>query len=567
MADLTFSIQNRRSGSVLISTLFVVTVMTMLLSAIPLMTLSSYRLSQADRDRVAALAAAEAGLNWQIARINNRLWDKDDSGNMQVDGSGNPTIDYWPTETGTAPSTASTRVLLTDGSGQWSQRFLTGTSVNPLTVGAGASFTIISEGQVRASDGHIVRRRVKAGGGGLFSLFDTAAIFAFAPYTPASSTPAWDIAGSSTITGGCGSNGYIYGNGGPTITVGPLGLWGSSASMSGVTLASGATQFTRSSPFKTETADEAANLFRLGITSGSGVVGWRPTGYSGGNAIGAVDKYGRAVNSQAEVVDATTGQWLRSVSAMAFLDNAGEPLLKARPHNTTIWGSGEKLRLKPGVYYFAKIDLQNNDIVEIANDWYTATGALLYNAMTHASSGITATAEDYNSDRNRITVFVDAISFTGNGQDPYAVSEIGSGLYTALQGAYDATTNPLRYRRPGNFRIYAKNVGDFSVSGSNNSSYEFNANVLHYNNNSVGGYYGNVTLRSGCHLYGGLFAWTVDISGGSTVEQYGSGVFSGNDPLTVVPTGGSTSGSSGSGGSGGTGSGYGGWLWQELPTN
>jgi hypothetical protein len=411
---------------------------------------------------------------------------------------------------------------------------------------------------VRAADGHIVRRRVKAGGGGLFSLFDTAAIFAFAPYTPASSTPAWSIGGSSTITGGCGSNGYIYGNGGPTITVGPLGLWGSNASMSGVTLGTGVSQFTRSAPFKTETADEAANLFRLGTTSGSGVVGWRPTSYDGsGNAIAPVDKYGHAVNSQAEIVT-SAGVFYRTVVANEFLDaKNSEPVLSG-----SLWnGSGYKLRLKPGVYYFAKINLQNNDVVEVANDWYKADGTVLYDSDHNAING-PATVDDYNSDRNRITIFIDQIA-TAKGVS-YEDSSIGSGLYSALQGA-KSTSNNLRYRRPGNFRIYAKNIGNFSVSGSSSSPVEFNANVLHYNSGSTG-YYGEMTLNSGCHLYGGLFAWTVNVSGGSIVEQYGTGIFGSSDPLTVVPTGGSTSGG-GSGGSGGTGSGYGGWLWQELPTN
>jgi hypothetical protein len=552
-----------RRGSVLLPTLFVTVAILMLLGAMLPLTLTSYSLSRTDRDRVAALAAAEAGLNWEIARINNRKWGKDDA------GAADANIDRWPTETGAVPNTASVRVLLTDSSGQWTQRFVTGTSVDPMSVGAGGSFTIIAEGQVRDTNGNIVRRRVKAGGGGLFSLFDTAAIFAFAPLATSGGTAAWEIGGSSTVQGGCGSNGWITGNGGPTVNGGPLGLWGAAASISGVTIASGTSQFTRPAVFKTETADEAANLFNpsYGTTSGPGVAGWRPTGYDGsGNALGPLDKYGRAVNSQAEVVN-SSGVPLRSVPASAFLDNSGQPVLTTRPQNTTLWSSSEKLRLKPGVYYFAKIDLQNSNVVEVANDWYRADGTLLYDATTHASIGAAATVDDLNSDRNRITIFVDAITFTGNGQDPYEDSEIGSGLYAALQGAYHATTNPLRYRRPGNFRIYAKNVDDFKVSGSSSSSYEFNANVLHYNANSAGSYYGKVTLTSGCHLYGGLFAWTVQMINGATVEQYGSGVFGNNDPVTVIPTGGSSGGSGSSGGGTGTGSSYGGWLWQELSTN
>src|SRR5947209_19825562 len=87
----------RRSGSVLLPALFVVIIITMLLGAILPLTLSGYGLSRADRDRAEALTAAEAGLNWEIGRINNRLWNKTDSGATgPVDGSGNPTtMDYW----------------------------------------------------------------------------------------------------------------------------------------------------------------------------------------------------------------------------------------------------------------------------------------------------------------------------------------------------------------------------------------------------------------------------------------------------------------------------------------
>src|SRR5438128_2218272 len=82
---------------------------------------------------------------------------------------------------------------------------------------------ITAEGQVRAADGHIVRRRVQSGGAGggptLFSLFDTAAIFAFSTST-STSAPAWSMGGSCSAVGGCGSNGLLYGNGGPAITGG-----------------------------------------------------------------------------------------------------------------------------------------------------------------------------------------------------------------------------------------------------------------------------------------------------------------------------------------------------------
>src|SRR5438093_764815 len=109
--------KRRHSGSALITTLWVITTITMLLGAILPLTVSTYTLAGGDRDRASALAAAEAGLNWELARINTHTWDKDDSGTSLVDGSGNPSADYWPDPTTTAPATASTKTLLSDSSG------------------------------------------------------------------------------------------------------------------------------------------------------------------------------------------------------------------------------------------------------------------------------------------------------------------------------------------------------------------------------------------------------------------------------------------------------------------
>jgi hypothetical protein len=530
---------------VLITTLFVVVFIVMLLSGILPLTLSGYSLARTDRDRAGALAAAEAGLNWEIGRINNRLWEKDDSGNTVT------TLDNWPTSTGTAPATASTVVLQTDASGTWTQRFLVGTSINPFAVSSGGTFTITAEGQVRSADGHVVKRRVQCGGGSLSSLFDTAAIFAFST-SSSSGSPAWSMGGSSMIVGGCGSNGLISGSGGPSITVGPLGLWGSSASVSGVTT-TGITTSTRPAVYTTDTADTAANLFRSGVSTGSGVAGWAPTYDGSGNVTGPSDSYGRIVNSQAQIVD-STDTWIRDVAANEFKDSRGFLVLD---HSIANFNGTNKLRLRPGVYYFHEINLGNSDIVEIANDWYRANGVTALYDNNHNLLGSAGTASDFDSVGNRITLFVDAA--TGSHASSYVDSSIGSGVSENLQGD-KSVSNSIRYRRPGNFRIYAKNTGNFTVTGSSSSPVEFNCNLLHYNTDGSGSYYGSVSLNTGAYLYGGLFAWTVSLGGSATVRQYGSGVFSGNDPVTVVPSGGSGTGSSG----GGYGGGFGGWQWQEI---
>src|SRR5207245_567803 len=119
----------------------------------------------------------------------------------------------------------------------------------------------------------------------------------------------------------------------------------------------------------------------------------------------------------------------------------------------------------------AQINVSNNDVLEIANDWYKADGATPLWDSSHLPINGPPTTADYDSMGNRVTLFVDAIT-------NYQGSSFGSGLYTALQGDQSAT-NALRYRRPGNFRIYAKNTGIFAINGSSSAPVEFNADVLH----------------------------------------------------------------------------------------
>ena len=150
--------------------------------------------------------------------------------------------------------------------------------------------------------------------------------------------------------------------------------------------------------------------------------------------------------------------------------------------------------------------------------------------------------------------FVTGASRGGGKGRAVRLTSFGSGLYTALQGDKSAT-NALRYRRSGNFRIYAKNTGDFGVKGNSASPQEFNTNLLHYNKDASGNYYGTISLQSSCHIFGGLLGWTVGMSGGATVQQYGTGVFAPDDPVTVTPV---------NGAGGGAGGGFGGWQWQEV---
>lgn len=148
-------------GSVLVPTLVAVVIISLLASASLPLVVSGYGLALAERDRVAALAAAEAGLNWEIARIRDRCWSRDERGRVLLDGRGRPRLDFWPEVASGRPATAAGRVLLSDASGGWRLRFFVGTSADPYPAGAGRTLAITSEGQARAADGNVVRRRVR----------------------------------------------------------------------------------------------------------------------------------------------------------------------------------------------------------------------------------------------------------------------------------------------------------------------------------------------------------------------------------------------------------------------
>jgi Tfp pilus assembly protein PilX len=530
----------RRTGSALITTLWVLVTVSMLISAVLPLSVASTRLTRGDRDRAAALAAAEAGLNWEVARINTPTWDRNDSGASILDGSGNPAADLWPDPTSVPPSTASTKILLSDSSGQWTHRFIAGTSVNPYSTSSGGSFTVVSEGQVRSPDGKIVKRRVKATGAGLASAFDTVSLMALS-----SASSAVSLASTCTVNGPCGSNGQISGSS-ATITSGPIWLCGSNASITGGVNRTGVPLFQPPATFEFETADQAASLLKNGSLTGATVTSWKPTGYDvSGNSLGPFDKYGRAVNNQADIVNAISGAFISHLSAKSFLDSKGWPILDGSK-----WAFGQKLRLKPGVYYFAKINLGTLDLVEVANDFYKADGVTpLWDSSHNAING-PATSADYDSDANRVTIFVDAAP-SSTSPNPYLDSKIGPALYTALWGTQSVSI-PLRYRRPGNFRIYAKNAGGFTVNGYTGLPLEFNCNLLHYNYDSTSSsYYGSITLNSSCNLYGSAIGWTVSLNSSSTVNSAVRQLCKGYDPVVVASSNSLTGG-------------FGGWSWQEI---
>jgi hypothetical protein len=111
---------------------------------------------------VLALAAAEAGVNWQIARIRTRRWARDDDDRPCIDASGKVLKDFWarPRER-VLPETASEHVLVEDAGSQWMQRSVVGVTTDLERLREGESYCIVSEGQVRAPDGHIIRRRIQ----------------------------------------------------------------------------------------------------------------------------------------------------------------------------------------------------------------------------------------------------------------------------------------------------------------------------------------------------------------------------------------------------------------------
>lgn len=123
---------------------------------------SGYALAREERDRVLALAAAEAGLNWQIARIRARRWARDDDGRPCLDNLGRLLKDFWQApRVHDLPNTISEHVLAENSDSQWTQRFVVGVNTDLERLREGDAYLIVSEGQVKTPDGRIVRRRVQ----------------------------------------------------------------------------------------------------------------------------------------------------------------------------------------------------------------------------------------------------------------------------------------------------------------------------------------------------------------------------------------------------------------------
>jgi hypothetical protein len=151
-----------RRGSALLSSVLILLTLSILVAATLPLASSGYALAREERDRALALAAAEAGVNWQIARVQTRRWGRDDGGRPFVDHLGQLTRDLWKQPKAlVVPETTSEHVLLEDADDQWAQRFRVGVTTDLERLREGDLFAIISEGQVRAPDGRIVRRRIQ----------------------------------------------------------------------------------------------------------------------------------------------------------------------------------------------------------------------------------------------------------------------------------------------------------------------------------------------------------------------------------------------------------------------
>lgn len=152
----------RRRGSALLSSVLILLMLSTLIAATLPLAASGYALAREERDRVLALAAAEAGVNWQIARIRTRRWARDDEGRPCLDGLGRLLRDFWASpRVRTLPTTVSEHVLAESTGGEWTQRFVTGVTTDIERLREGTEYTIVSEGQVKTPDGRIVRRRIQ----------------------------------------------------------------------------------------------------------------------------------------------------------------------------------------------------------------------------------------------------------------------------------------------------------------------------------------------------------------------------------------------------------------------
>jgi hypothetical protein len=514
-------VHRKRRGQALIIALGLILGLTLLVSASQLVTVTEMKRSRGERDFERALQYAEAGLNAYLNRLGNG------------DGTGTysglvPPFQSLPefysvdgfraaVDAGTITSQASTPYRFVHyPSGSTDSGFYVG------HVGTPGSFaTLVAYGYCRGAV-----RRVR-GTGRTFSIFDWAAIWGLNPGTT-NQDYAWKFSGSANVVGAAGAEGLFSGSNNVTVYDGPI-LWANGsygapynnptltiqASSNGVPTGhpdpatyswhshSVAVPGTRYLAGKLDfpTADEVAEDH--GATGG---VSWFKTNNDNATGLRYLVKH-----DTTGVIRELSGSYTVLGNNDYQLDNELSPNASTLRNlgiaaDETLYG----VRIYPGDYYFESISMGNADRITL---------------RTYTDAERSIAVDSSRIDRRSIAVVDDAGAEPANpnsGESDSANVRIWIGKTNGQNDpntTFDTNTEMEYPKYASRFRIYSATRGSFTVRGRNTvPPPPFRVNLLAYNTSNGAGY-GNVSFVSSTYLFGSLIAWTVDVSGGTTIEK------------------------------------------------
>jgi hypothetical protein len=366
-----------------------------------------------------------------------------------------------------------------------------------------------------------------------FSIFDWAALYGIDPID-SNQDFAWKFTGSASVVGAAGGEGLFVGNNNVTFYDGPViwakGCYGppfnnpdppvlvSAPNVPPGHVGFGALasplyrHYVRSLNFPT--ADKAANE-QSGSTSG---VAYYKTNNNNTTGIrylvrsiqtGAI----RELPGSYSVISATDYQ----------LDNEFNP----SPGTLTSLGmlGNEEfygLRVYPGNYYFEQVNMQNTDHLYLRT--FKDSERATFSGMSPDPRQIVVQGDPPNPN-------------SGQAENQNIRFWIGRTTKSTDPGTtFDVNTVMEYPRYASRFRVYAATRGDIIVRGRNETPPPpFRVNLLCYNQNPGGTYYGSVKFVSSTYLYGSLIGWQVEVAGSTTIEKEATEIGPG-DRLTYVVT-------------------------------
>ncbi|MFN3648288.1 MAG: hypothetical protein ACK47B_01805 [Armatimonadota bacterium] len=502
-----------RRGQVLVVALSLILGLVMLVAGMQIQTLSQLGASRPNRDYERALQYAEAGLNAYVSLLSKGAGTGTNAGTIPsfAQFAAMPTLDEFRTgvQNGTY-STSSTPAFIPFPPGSTDSGYCVGHVGTP-----GAFVTIVAYGYCRGTV-----RRVR-GDGRAFSIFDWAALWGMRP----SGGDAWLLRGDANIVGAAGGEGRMkWGNNnvfydGPLVAAGPNAAWADANGNNnppGPPVNGNAKQSAPNDPVGHVGTGVLANPWLRNYTRSIGLPTADEAANEWGGGTTGVEQF-RNNNHNATglrylVQHKTTGVIRELPGSYSPANSANDYVLSWPSGRGTYSALGMTsdedpygIRVYPGNYYFTRINMGPSDklLLRTFNDGDRSDPTV--------SAGRQLVVQGDPANPNSGMALERNIRFW--------IGHASSG--SDQESRFERLTSMEYPQFPSRFRIYNANSGGIQVRGSNSGpKFTFNVNLLSYNRTAAGAGYGAVTFTSAVYLRGSLLAWTVDVSGGTTIEKF-----------------------------------------------